>query len=240
MDEHFCTALPEQNLPLLMALIGVWNRNFQNCGALAVLPYAERLRFFPAFLQQLDMESNGKSTTRDGALLHYATAPAVFGSSGTVGQHSFYQLLHQGTDVIPADFIGIRQNDFDLPEHQQIMHAHLLAQPEALLRGRDAGDLAAGTPDPALLPHRIASGNRPSTMLLLDRLDAHHLGMLIALYEHKVFAQGVIWDINSFDQWGVELGKQLAGRLQTDLRGGNQLQERDCSTDGLLKILRRA
>ena len=239
MDDHFQTAPLAQNLPVLLALMGLWNRNFLPAGSLAVLPYAERLRLFPGFLQQLDMESNGKAVARDGTPLDYATAPVIFGSSGTVGQHSFYQLLHQGTDIVPAEFIGIRANAKDDPVHEEVLHAHFLAQPEALLRGRTAVELAATT-DPALLPHRVAPGNRPSLTLLLDRLDAYHLGMLTALYEHKVFTQGVLWNINSFDQWGVELGKHLAGGLYEDLRSAQPPQPRDSSTNGLLALLRRA
>jgi glucose-6-phosphate isomerase len=238
MDDHFETAPLTQNLPVLLALLGVWNRNFLPSSALAILPYAERLRLFPGYLQQLDMESNGKSVTRAGMPVDYATAPVIFGSSGTVGQHSFYQLLHQGTDIIPTEFIGIRANAQDIPAHEDVVHAHFLAQPEALLRGRSVADLAAQSADPALLQHRAAPGNRPSLTLLLDRLDAHHLGMLIALYEHKVFTQGIIWNINSFDQWGVELGKQLAGGLQADLCSTAVPSPRDASTNGLLALLR--
>lgn len=238
LDAHFREAPPEQNLPVLLGLIGIWNRNFRACSALAVLPYAERLRLFPTFLQQLEMESNGKSVNRAGERLDYATSPVLFGSAGTVGQHSYYQMLHQGTDCVPADFIGIVNNAFDDPAHQTVLHAHLLAQPEALLRGRDAAGLAASTPDTAVLPHRVAPGNRCSSMILLDRLDAFHLGMLTALYEHKVFVQSVVWDINAFDQWGVELGKQLAGSLYDDLRASGAPQLRDASTNGLLALLR--
>jgi len=240
MDEHFRTAPLEKNLPVLLGLIGVWNRNFQNCPTLAVLPYAERLRLFPTFLQQLEMESNGKSVNRAGEPVDYATSPVLFGSAGTVGQHSYYQMLHQGTDTVPADFIGIKRNSFDHPAHETVLHAHLLAQPEALLRGRDAASLAASTPDAALVAHRVARGNRCSNMILLNKLDAHHLGMLTALYEHKVFVQSILWDINAFDQWGVELGKQLAGSLYADLQSTTPPQSRDASTNGLLKLLRPA
>ncbi|MGB4101997.1 MAG: glucose-6-phosphate isomerase [Alphaproteobacteria bacterium] len=239
MDDHFQKTPLTSNLPVLLALVGVWNRNFLPSTALAVLPYAERLRLFPGFLQQLDMESNGKSVARDGTALDYATGPVIFGTSGTVGQHSFYQLLHQGMDVIPAEFIGIVANDKDIPAHEEVLHAHLLAQPEALLRGRSPHELAENAADHTLLPHRVALGNRPSLTILLDKLDAYHLGLLTALYEHKVFVQGVIWNINSFDQWGVELGKQLAGGLYKDLRDTSKTQPRDCSTNGLLALLRR-
>jgi glucose-6-phosphate isomerase len=238
MDAHFLTAPAAENLPLIIALIGIWNRNFLGRSSLAVLPYAERLRLLPTFLQQLDMESNGKSVDRAGKPVDYATAPVLFGSAGTVGQHSYYQMLHQGTDVIPADFILIRRNGFDLPAHEHVVHAHGLAQPEALLRGRSTAELlAAGTP-PELVPHRLAAGNRCSNVLMLEQLDARHLGMLIALYEHKVFCQGVIWNINSFDQWGVELGKQLAGSLYADLAATTAPQPRDASTNSLLLKLR--
>ena len=240
LDEHFRTAPLAKNLPVLLALIGVWNRNFRDCSVHAVLPYAERLRLFPTFLQQLEMESNGKRVNRAGEQVDYATSPVLFGSAGTVGQHSYYQMLHQGTDCIPADFIGVQHNDFDRPEHETVLHAHLLAQPEALLRGRNAVELAPQTPDAAIIPHRVAPGNRCSTMLLLDKLDAWHLGMLTALYEHKVFVQSVLWDINAFDQWGVELGKQLVGSLYDDLRTAIAPQARDASTNGLLELLRRA
>ncbi len=239
MDNHFQKTPMTKNLPVLLALMGIWNRNFLPSGSLAVLPYAERLRLFPGFLQQLDMESNGKAVARDGTALDYATGPVIFGSSGTVGQHSFYQLLHQGTDIIPAEFIGIRRNDTDVPAHEDVLHAHFLAQPEALLRGRAAAELASGASNPALLPNRAAPGDRPSLTILLDKLDAYHLGLLTALYEHKVFVQGVIWNINSFDQWGVELGKQLAGGLYEDLQSAKPPQPRDVSTNGLLALLRR-
>lgn len=239
LDEHFSSAPLAQNLPVLLALVGIWNRNFRGCAAHAVLPYAERLRLFPTFLQQLEMESNGKRVNRAGEPVDYATSPVLFGSAGTVGQHSYYQMLHQGTDCIPADFIGVRHNHYDVPEHETVLHAHLLAQPEALLRGRSAAELAPQTSEAAIIPHRVAPGNRCSTMLLLDTLDARHLGMLTALYEHKVFVQSVIWDINAFDQWGVELGKQLAGSLYDDLRVTRAPQPRDASTNGLLGLLRR-
>ncbi len=240
LDAHFLNASFAQNLPVLLALVGLWNRNFRHCPVLAVLPYAERLRLFPTFLQQLEMESNGKSVNRAGEPLDYATSPVLFGSAGTVGQHSYYQMLHQGTDTVPADFIGIKQNAYDLPAHEAVLHAHLLAQPEALLRGRSAAELASVTKDPTVVSHRVAPGNRPSTMILLDKLDAWHLGQLTALYEHKVFVQSVLWDINAFDQWGVELGKQLAGSLYDDLRAKTVPQPRDGSTTGLLELLRHA
>ena len=196
VDEHFASAPIEHNIPVLMALIGVWNNNFLGAQTHAVLPYANALRLLPAYLQQLEMESNGKRVDRSGRTVDYATAPVLWGAEGTVSQHSFHQLLHQGTQVVPADFI-----DLGLEEN---LSANALAQADAL---------AFGTNDPALPPYRQYPGNRPSSMLFLDGCTPRNLGRLIALYEHKVFVQGVIWNINSFDQWGVELGKQMAKEL---------------------------
>ncbi len=203
MDQHFAQAPLAQNLPVLMALIGVWNVNFLGATTQAVLPYSTALRLLPAYLQQLEMESNGKCVDREGRPIAYATAPVLWGAEGTVGQHSFHQLLHQGTQVVPADFIVLGEAPGD-PARREILAAHAAAQAEALALGRD---------DATLPPHRRYPGNRPSSTLTLERLDAACLGGLIALYEHKVFVQGVIWNINSFDQWGVELGKQLVGEI---------------------------
>jgi glucose-6-phosphate isomerase len=193
IDRHFLDAPLEQNLPVMLALLGVWNVNFLGAATHCVLPYAHALRLLPAYLQQLEMESNGKRVDRQGRALGYATAPVVWGAEGTPSQHSFHQLLHQGTQVVPVDFIVAG------------LGAELDANAEAQSRA-----LAFGTADPALPPHRRAPGNRPSSTLRLDRLDARHLGRLLAVYEHKVFVQGILWNINSFDQWGVELGKRLA------------------------------
>jgi glucose-6-phosphate isomerase len=196
MDQHFAQAPLEKNLPVLMALIGVWNTDFLGMPTHAVLPYSNALRLLPAYLQQLEMESNGKRVDREGREVAYATAPVLWGAEGTVSQHSFHQLLHQGTQVVPCDFIelGLERN----------LTANCLAQADAL---------AFGTDDPALPPYRRYPGNRPSSVLVLDGLNAKNLGRVIALYEHKVFTQGVIWNINSFDQWGVELGKELAKKI---------------------------
>jgi len=196
IDRHFAQAPLEKNLPVLMALIGVWNTNFLGLPTHAVLPYSNALRLLPSYLQQLEMESNGKRVDREGRSLGYATAPVLWGAEGTVSQHSFHQLLHQGTQVVPCDFIelGLEKN----------LSANCRAQADAL---------AFGTDDAALPPYRQYPGNRPSSMLVFEDLTARNVGKLIALYEHKVFTQGVIWNINSFDQWGVELGKQLAGKL---------------------------
>ncbi len=204
MDEHFCTAPLAKNMPVVMGLLGVWYRNFWATKAQVILPYAERLRDLPRYLQQLEMESNGKTTTQTNQRVDYATAPIIFGECGTVGQHSFHQLLHQGSDVIPADFIGICEDNLNKPQHHQAMLANMVAQAGALAFGRDnATDL-----------HNACAGNRPSNLILLDRLDPFCFGMLLALYEHKVFVEGVVWNINSFDQPGVELGKELARGLE--------------------------
>jgi glucose-6-phosphate isomerase len=196
IDEHFASAAVEKNIPALMALIGVWNTNFLGCDTHAVLPYSNALRLLPAYLQQLEMESNGKRVDRGGRVVDYASAPVLWGAEGTVSQHSFHQLLHQGTQVVPADFI-----DLGLDSE---LSANARAQADAL---------AFGTDDPKLPPHRQYPGNRPSSMLFLDGCTPRNLGRLIALYEHKVFVQGVIWNINSYDQWGVELGKEMAKKL---------------------------
>jgi glucose-6-phosphate isomerase len=203
IDRHFAQAPLESNVPVLMALVGVWNVNFLGAGAHAVLPYAHALALLPAYLQQLEMESNGKRVDREGRPVDYATAPVLWGQEGTVGQHSFYQLLHQGTPAIAADFIVAAQMEGDA-ERCALLGAYAEAQADAL---------AFGTADPALEPFRACPGNRPSSTLTLERIDARNLGRLLALYEHKVFTQGVIWNLNSFDQWGVELGKQLARRI---------------------------
>jgi len=203
MDRHFAEEAFERNLPVLMALLGVWNTNFLGAATHAVLPYSTALRLLPAYLQQLEMESNGKHVDRVGRAVDYATAPVVWGAEGTVGQHSFHQLLHQGTQAVPADFVVVDQAPGD-PARRAILAAHAAAQAEALAMGLD---------DPELPAYRRYPGNRPSSTLAIERLDARHLGRLIALYEHKVFVQGVIWNVNSFDQWGVELGKRLAGEI---------------------------
>jgi len=202
MDRHFLDAPPEKNVPALLALLGVWNVNFLGAATHCVLPYAHALKLLPAYLQQLEMESNGKRVDREGRALGYATAPVVWGAEGTVSQHSFHQLLHQGTQAVPADFIVAG------------VSAELDANAEAQARA-----LAFGTADPALPAHRRYPGNRPSNTLRLERIDARALGALVAAYEHKVFVQGVIWNVNSFDQWGVELGKQMAGEILQHQRG---------------------
>ena len=242
MDAHFREAPFERNLPVLMALIGIWNTNFLGAGTSAVLPYHEALRFLPSFLQQLEMESNGKTVGRDGQALSCQANPIVWGEIGSNGQHAFFQLLHQGGWLVPCDFIASAQSDYPLPGHQAPLLANFLAQSAALAFGKTEEEAraeleAAGVPAEqmaALLPHKVFAGNQPSTTIIMPRMDAYHLGLLIALYEHKVFVQGVIWGINSFDQWGVELGKQLAGRLLPALKGETGTEGLDQSTRALI------
>jgi len=242
MDTHFCEAPFDKNLPVLMALIGVWNTNFLGASTSAVLPYNESLRFLPSFLQQLEMESNGKTVGRDGQPLSCQANPIVWGEIGSNGQHAFFQLLHQGGWLVPSDFIASAQSDFPLPGHQAPLMANFLAQSAALAFGKTEAEAraeleAAGIAADqiaALLPHKVFAGNQPSTTIFLPRLDPFHLGMLLALYEHKVFVQGVVWGINSFDQWGVELGKQLAGRLLPALQGEGDTVGLDQSTRALI------
>ena len=242
MDTHFCEAPFDKNLPVLMALIGVWNTNFLGASTSAVLPYNESLRFLPSFLQQLEMESNGKTVGRDGLPLSCQANPIVWGEIGSNGQHAFFQLLHQGGWLVPSDFIASAQSDFPLPGHQAPLMANFLAQSAALAFGKTEAEAraeleAAGIAADqiaALLPHKVFAGNQPSTTIFLPRLDPFHLGMLLALYGHKVFVQGVVWGINSFDQWGVELGKQLAGRLLPALQGEGDTVGLDQSTRALI------
>jgi glucose-6-phosphate isomerase len=241
MDEHFRTAPYAQNLPVLMALLTVWYTDFFNAETIAVLPYEQYLKRFPAYLQQLTMESNGKYITLDGTRVDYATSPIYWGEPGTNGQHSFYQLIHQGTRLIPCDFIAFNQTLNRLGPHHDILIANVFAQAEALAFGKTADQVKAeGTAD-WLVPHRVFEGNRPSNMLLADRLTPDILGKLIALYEHSVFTQGVIWNINSFDQWGVELGKALAQRIIPELEGKQEPSlGHDSSTNNLIRRYRKA
>jgi glucose-6-phosphate isomerase len=245
MDRHFVEAPAAANMPVLLALLGVWNGDFLGAKAHAVLPYDQSLARFPAFLQQLDMESNGKSTDRDGNLVDYDTGPVVFGEPGTNGQHAFYQLIHQGTQLIPCDFIAPAQSHHPLGEHHQILLSNVLAQAKALAFGKTAAEVrgemaAAGKPADEidrLTPHRTFAGNKPSNVILFRKLDPATLGALVALYEHKVFVQSVVWNINAFDQWGVELGKQLAGPILRELKG-EAAGTQDASTAGLIAWLR--
>jgi len=240
MDEHFRTAPFAQNLPVLMALLGVWYTNFFGASTQAVLPYSNYLKRFPAYLQQLTMESNGKSVTLAGARVDYETAPVWWGEPGTNGQHSFYQLIHQGTRLIPCDFIGVCRPLSDLRDQHDLLMANLFAQSEALAFGKTAEQVRAeGTPE-WLVPHRCFDGNRPSNTILADNLTPHTLGALIALYEHVTFVQGVIWNVNSFDQWGVELGKELAKRTQAEIASADDPElTHDSSTNALIRRYRQ-
>jgi glucose-6-phosphate isomerase len=236
MDEHFRTAPFESNLPVLMGLLGLWYNNFFGAETTAVLPYEQYLKRFPAYLQQLTMESNGKHVTLDGTEVVYQTGPIYWGEPGTNGQHSFYQLIHQGTKLIPCDFIAFAQPLNPLGRHHDLLLANVFAQAEALAFGKPSQEVQAeGTP-PWLVPHRTFEGNRPSSTILLERLTPTALGKLVALYEHSVFTQGAIWNIDSFDQWGVELGKALATRIIPELETGakGQLQH-DSSTNALIQ-----
>ncbi|MBP7688902.1 MAG: glucose-6-phosphate isomerase [Thermoflexales bacterium] len=241
MDEHFRTAPFERNLPVLMGLLGLWYTDFFDAQTVAVLPYDQYLKRFPAYLQQLTMESNGKHVTLDGAVIaDYQTGAIFWGEPGTNGQHSFYQLIHQGTKLIPCDFIGFANTLNPIGEHHDILMSNIFAQAEALAFGKTAAEVAAeGTPD-WLVPHRTFEGNRPSTVLLADRLTPHVLGALIALYEHSVFTQGAIWNIDPFDQWGVELGKVLAKRIIPELEStASPDLKHDSSTNALIRRYRQ-
>lgn len=235
MDEHFRTADPSVNVPLHMGLIAVWNRDFLDIPTNAVLPYAQFLARFPAYLQQLTMESNGKSVRLDGAHVDYNTGAIYWGEPGTNGQHSFYQLLHQGTEVVACDFILFAQALEPVFDMQDMLAANALAQAAVLAFGRTADEVRAdGTPE-SLVPHKVMPGNRPSTFILAARLEPHALGALIALYEHSVFVQGAVWGIDSFDQWGVELGKAMANSILPDLQDADRPLTRDSSTDALIR-----
>jgi glucose-6-phosphate isomerase len=240
MDEHFRTAPFDRNLPVLMALLSVWYSDFFGAQTVAVLPYEQYLKRFPAYLQQLTMESNGKHVTLEGEQVAYDTSPIYWGEPGTNGQHSFYQLIHQGTRLIPCDFIGFMQTLKPLGRHHDMLIANVLAQTEALAFGKTAEQVKAeGTPD-ALVPHRVFEGNRPSNTILVERLTPNALGKLVALYEHCVFTQGTIWNINSFDQWGVELGKALAQRIIPELESKTEpALSHDSSTNALIKRYRK-
>ena len=237
MDEHFRTAPFERNLPVLLGLIGVWHANFFGAETSAVLPYSEYLSRFPAYLQQLDMESNGKSVNRQGTPVEWQTGPVVWGQPGTNGQHAFFQLLHQGTPFVPCDFIGVVEQGHGLAGHQDLLMANLIAQTEALAFGRTPEEVAAEGVADELVPHRTFPGNRPTNTILVNRLTPSTLGQLVALYEHKVLTQGTIWDVNSFDQWGVELGKALATRVAGEVAGDGELAH-DSSTNNLIRRYR--
>jgi glucose-6-phosphate isomerase len=236
MDEHFQTTPFDRNLPVLMGLLGIWYNNFFNVQTAAVLPYEQYLKRFPAYLQQLTMESNGKHVTLDGAKVHYQTGPIYWGEPGTNGQHSFYQLIHQGTRLVPCDFIGFLQPINPLGRHHDLLMANVFAQAEALAFGKTAEEVRKEGTEEWLVPHKTFEGNRPSSMILLEQLTPSALGKLIALYEHSVFTQGAIWHIDSFDQWGVELGKALAECIIPEVEAGTKHQlKHDSSTNALIR-----
>jgi glucose-6-phosphate isomerase len=243
MDEHFRTAPPEQNVPLVMGMVGVWNLNFLGAATQAILPYDQYLSRFAAYFQQGDMESNGKRVDRQGHVIDdYTTGPIVWGEPGTNGQHAFYQLIHQGTRTIPSDFLAPMETQNPLGKHHEVLLANFFAQTEALMRGKTAEEARAelqaqGLPAARideLTPHKTFPGNRPTTSILFTKLTPRTLGMLIALYEHKIFVQGVVWDIYSFDQWGVELGKQLAKKIEPELETRGTVTSHDASTNALI------
>jgi len=246
VDVHFRTTPFESNVPVIMALLGVWYNNFFNAHSHAILPYDQYLVHFPAYFQQGDMESNGKSVDRQGAAVNYATGPIIWGQPGTNGQHAFYQLIHQGTQLIPCDFLAAAQSQNPLGEHHSILLSNFLAQTEALMRGKTADEVrkeliaggAAGEQLELLVAAKTFEGNRPTNSLLYPQLTPEVLGMLIALYEHKIFTQGVIWNINPYDQMGVELGKQLAKKILPELTGAEQVNSHDSSTNGLINVIK--
>jgi glucose-6-phosphate isomerase len=246
MDEHFRTAPLEQNLPVTLALLGIWYNNFFGAETHAILPYDQYLARFPAYFQQGDMESNGKRVTRDGKVVDYQTGPVIWGEPGTNGQHAFYQLLHQGTKLVPCDFLAAAIPHHPIGEHHPLLLANFLAQTEALMKGKtevearaelEASGLPPGTIS-ALLPHKVFPGNRPTNSILYDKLTPRTLGKLIALYEHKIFVQGVVWNVNSYDQWGVELGKKLANAILPELRAGGDVAAHDSSTNALINEIK--
>ncbi len=242
MDEHFRTAPLEKNIPVTLALIGIWYNNFFDAQTQAILPYDQYMHRFAAYLQQADMESNGKRIRRDGELANYSTGPIIWGEPGTNGQHAFYQLIHQGTKLVPADFLAPMETHNPVAEHHAILLSNFFAQTEALMHGKTEAEVKAeltsqGLSEQAaktLLPHKLFPGNRPTNSILFHKLTPKTLGSLIAMYEHKIFVQGIIWNINSFDQWGVELGKQLAKRILPELKGREPIVGHDSSTNGLI------
>jgi glucose-6-phosphate isomerase len=243
MDEHFRLSAPEKNMPIILALLSVWYNNFFGAHSHAVLPYDQSMRLLPAYLQQADMESNGKSVDREGRAVDYATGTVIWGEPGTNGQHAFYQLIHQGTRLIPSDFIAPAQTHYPVGRHHPILLSNFFAQTEALMKGRtlDEARQAFNRQDfdedekNARLPHTVFEGNRPTNSILFRKLTPRTLGSLIALYEHKIFVQGVIWNLNSFDQWGVELGKQLAGSILPELEQSGAMADHDDSTQRLIE-----
>ena len=246
MDEHFQHTPLAENIPVILGLLGIWYNNFYGAETHAILPYDQYLHRFPAYLQQADMESNGKRVTRAGQVVDYSTGPVIWGEPGTNGQHAFYQLIHQGTRLIPTDFIATIESHNPVAGHHDILLSNFFAQTEALMKGKTSEEARAeleqaglsGSALEQLLPHKVFPGNRPSNSILLQRLTPRSLGSLIAMYEHKIFVQGVVWDINSYDQWGVELGKQLAQVIQPELRQAGDVEGHDASTNGLINYYR--
>ena len=246
MDQHFRSQPFAKNIPVIMGLLGIWYINFFNAQTHAIVPYDHSLARFPSHMQQLDMESNGKFINRQGARISYKTGPVIWGTPGTNGQHAYFQLIHQGTQLIPVDFVLPVNSHYPECDHQSILLANGLAQAEALMKGKNAEEVRSelvasgleGKELEALLPHKVFPGNRPSNVLLFPKLTPEMLGQLVALYEHKVFVQGVVWNINSFDQWGVELGKQLAKAILPDLKDNAEISTHDSSTTELIKLIR--
>jgi glucose-6-phosphate isomerase len=242
MDRHFRTTPPEKNIPVILALLGIWYNNFFGAESHAIIPYDQYMHRFPAYFQQGDMESNGKRVTRDGRVVNYSTGPVIWGEPGTNGQHAFFQLLHQGTKLIPADFLAPMQTHNPIGEHHSILLSNFFAQTEALMRGKTEPEarkeLGAsgmrGETLETLLPHKVFPGNRPTNSIVFKKVTPRTLGSLIAMYEHKIFVQGLIWDVNSFDQWGVELGKQLAKTILPELQTSESVKDHDSSTNGLI------
>jgi glucose-6-phosphate isomerase len=249
MDQHFRSAPPEKNLPMVLGVLGVWYNNFFGAQTHAILPYDQYMHRFPAYFQQGDMESNGKSVTREGKRCTWQTGPVIWGEPGTNGQHAFYQLIHQGTKLIPCDFLAPIETHNPLGEHHVILLSNFFAQPEALMRGKTPDEVRAelkkeGKVPPerweALVPQKTFEGNRPTNSMLFRKLTPRTLGMLVALYEHKIFTQGIIWGINSFDQWGVELGKQLARAILPELKAPGPVNSHDSSTNGLINYYKES
>jgi len=242
IDEHFKNSPLDKNIPVIMALLGVWYNNFFDAQAMSVLPYDQRLNLFPAFLQQADMESNGKYVDRQGDEVDYTTGPVIFGEIGIAGQHAFFQLLHQGTKLVPADILAPVSSLRCIARHHRALMSNVFAQTEALMKGRTEEEAlqelkSEGMDDERikeLLPYKIFPGNQPTSTFLFDTLDPKTLGSIIAIYEHKIFVQGVIWNLNSFDQWGVELGKQLAKGILGELNDAGEINSHDNSTNGLI------
>jgi glucose-6-phosphate isomerase len=243
-DQHFRNTPFEQNIPVIMAMLGVWYNNFFDADSHALLPYDQSMRYFADYFQQGDMESNGKSITMKGERVDYSTGPIIWGQPGTNGQHAFFQLIHQGTKLIPCDFLVAAKSHYDLPEHHDILVSNFLAQPEALMRGRTVEEVKLELSpeeqeDAVLVASKVFEGNKPSNSFLFKKMNPKTLGALLAFYEHKIFVQGVVWNINSFDQMGVELGKVLAKAILPELQNDAVISSHDCSTNGLINAYKR-